>query len=101
MSLNEPKQEEKPLPSPVNAVKGGPYLSLNYDPFTGSVGLKRLLKDLALGVLSGQLTPRQASSVRSLVSMWVRVDEHSEVERLERRIARLEGQARVGETKVT
>jgi len=69
---------------------GMPKLNLEYDPFVDSASLKRLLKDLALGILQGRLYPRQASTVRSLVGMWVRVDDHALLEQLERRITALE-----------
>jgi hypothetical protein len=65
-------------------------LRLSYDPFVDSVSLKQLLKDLALSVLAGKLYPRQASTVRSLVGMWVRVDEHERLALLEKRIEQLE-----------
>lgn len=86
-----------PKPKKVSSArKGGPIggslpkLALDYDPFTDSASLKRLLKDLALGLLQGRLYPRQASTVRSLVGMWVRVDEHAKLEALEARIEALE-----------
>lgn len=73
------------------APRGGMLgIHLSYDPFVDSAGLKHLIRDLALGVLQGQLYPRQASTVRNLVGMWVRLDEHERLDSLEKRIELLE-----------
>lgn len=40
--------------------------------------------------MAGELYPRQAGTVRSLVGMWMRVDEHERLDALEARIEQLE-----------
>ena len=92
--MNNEKQPEKPVLPSLPIPKGGPILDLDYDAFADSGSLKRLLKDLALAVLSGKISTRQAGSVRSLVSAWIRLDEHGRIERLEKKIKTLEEKKR-------
>jgi len=74
-----------------NAQKGDPRGgTVPYEPFENPTNLKRFLRDLSLGVLSGKLYPRQASTIRACIGMWIRLDEHSRLDDLERRIAILE-----------
>lgn len=61
-----------------------------YEPFENPGNLKRFLRDLSVGVLSGKLYPRQASTIRACIGMWIRLDEHSRLDDLEKRIEALE-----------
>ena len=65
-----------------------------YEPFKNASNLKRFLRDLSLGVLSGKLYPRQASTIRSCIGMWLRLSEYEKIPELEKRIQVLEAKAR-------
>ena len=67
-----------------------PSVPVTFDPFEGPASLKKLLRYMAIKVLKGELYPRQASTVRALVGMWVRLDEHERLDLLEKRIEQLE-----------
>jgi len=83
------KPSQSPLPS---GKKGDPTGgTVPYEPFENPANLKRFLRDLSLGVLSGKLYPRQASTIRACIGMWIRLDEHSRLDDLEKRIEVLEG----------
>ena len=69
-----------------------PKLILDFDPFENAGALKRLLKRMTLAILAGDLYPRQAGAVRSLVGMWLRVGELERLDLLEARIEQLEKQ---------
>jgi len=83
-----PKLAQSPL---LGAKKGDPRGgTVPYEPFENPANLKRFLRDLSLAVLSGKLYPRQASTIRACIGMWIRLDEHSRLDDLERRIEALE-----------
>ena len=84
---NEPRKR-----SLADGKKGDPRGgTVPYEPFENPTNLKRFLRDLSLGVLSGKLYPRQASTIRACIGMWIRLDEHSRLDDLEKRIEVLEG----------
>lgn len=69
---------------------------LDYDPFENPANTKRLLLDLVTWVLAGKIHHRLAGTIRTLIGMWVKVDEYEKLPELEKRIQALE-KSRQGE----
>lgn len=65
-------------------------LALDYDPFESSDAMKRLVKDVTLGVLSGQVYPKVGAVVKGMVAAWIKVDEHARLDKIEKRLKAIE-----------
>jgi hypothetical protein len=64
--------------------------TLDYDPFESSANTKRLLLDLVTWTLAGKIHHRLASTIRNLVGMYIRIDEHEKLDAIEQRLTELE-----------
>jgi len=64
--------------------------TLDYDPFESPANTKRLLLDLVTWVLAGKIHHRLAGTIRTLIGMWVKVDEYEKLPEIEKRLAELE-----------
>jgi hypothetical protein len=64
--------------------------TLDYDPFQDPDSIQRLIHDLSISVMDGSLLPKQASVIRSLIAVWIKVDEHKRIDRLELRVKAIE-----------
>ena len=70
--------------------------TLTYDPFESPANTKKLLFDLVTWVLAGKIHHRLAGTIRNLVGMWVKVDEHEKLVEIEERLTKLEQERRQG-----
>lgn len=64
--------------------------TLTYDPFENPQNTRRLLLDLVTWTLGGKIHHRLAGTIRNLIGMWIRVDEHERLDEIERRLSELE-----------
>lgn len=64
--------------------------TLDYDPFANGANTKRLLFDLVTWTLAGKIHHRLAGTIRNLIGMYIKVDEHARLDSIEQRLSELE-----------
>ena len=70
--------------------------TLSYDPFESPANTKRLLLDLVTWTLAGKIHHRLAGTIRNLIGMYIKVDEHERLDSIEERLGELEEKGKAG-----